>query len=146
LVENWKDIRLPWYDQTPQSPNVDEDFQGITIWAPERVSLAATSKRIPLFGVVQLTPDIVRQIGVTDGHPLRAVVVGIIIGKVNTPFVGNAVTQAPLFPLRAGRMPREYFAVDLPECTGMPRGPGVFFVFASVGPFAAEPRRVEVVV
>jgi hypothetical protein len=140
-----QELRLPWFEKTAASPNVPDGFEGVLFDVAERLSLRQTGGRIPLHGAVRLKESTLHQLGIQDRHPVRAVVVGVIVGGSNQPCAGNAVLQAPLFPAPAGAAVTEYFSVDLVECTGMPRTPGVFFLFASVGTFTAAPRRIEVV-
>jgi hypothetical protein len=142
-MEAWEEIRLPRYEKTPFHPEVKGDFEGIAIWAPARVTLRKGAPKVPLFGVVRLGEKALKDLKIADRHPLRAVVVGAIIGPGNSPFVGNAVLQAPLFTAPPGPFVTEYFAVDLLECTGAGGG-GSYFAFASVGAFTAQPARIEV--
>jgi hypothetical protein len=136
-----EEVRLPWYEKTRFHPQLKGD-EGIAIWAPEKVTLHRGRASVPLFGVVRLGEMTLEDLAIRDRHPLRAVVVGVIIGS--SPFVGNAVSKAPLFPAPPGSSVTEYFAVDLMECTGA-SGPGTYFAFASLGGFVAEPVKIEVV-
>ncbi len=140
-----QELRLPWFEKTAESPSVPDGFEGIVFRAPEQVSLRESGGRVPLFGAVQLKKTTLQQLGIEDRHPVRAVVVGAILGGANQPYAGNAVLQAPLFPTPDAATVTEYFSVDLVECAGMPRSPGTFFIFASVGPFTAPPRKIKVV-
>ena len=140
----WASMPLPSYEKSQFTPEVAPDFRGIKLWAPARIS-RSTKTRIPLFGLVQLGESELADLGIEDRHPLRAVVVGAVVAGTNAPFVGNAVLQAPLLPAGEGDPVREPFAVDLCEAADMPPGVGKYFVFASVGPFVAEPVTVEVV-
>lgn len=138
------DIALPCYEKTPFTPETGPDFVGIKIWAPERISLKS-KKRIPLFGVVQLKENQLEEIGVMDKHPLRAVVVGAVAAGVNTPYVGNALLQAPLFSTPpSSDTVTEYFNVDIFEAAGMLRAPGKYFLFASIGPHVGEALTIDV--
>ena len=139
-MEAWEEIRLPRYEKTPFNPEVKAGSEGITIWAPAKVKLRKGAVRVPVFGAVRLGEKTLEDLGIGDRHPLRAVVVGAILG--DNPFVGNAVLQAPLFPAPPGSVVTEYFAVDLLECTGS-TGEGTYFVFASVGAFTAQPIKIE---
>jgi len=143
-AEAWAAMALPSYEKSEFTPEAAADFRGIRIRAPEKIK-RSPRMRIPLFGIVQLGESDLAEIGIEDRHPLRAVVVGAIVAGTYVPFVGNAVLQAPLLPAEDGDPVREVFAVDLCEAAGMPPGVGKYFVFASVGPFVAEPVTVEVV-
>lgn len=135
--QDWARVPLPSYEATPFTPEVAPDFQGVALWTPDEIP-ARTPLVLPVFGVVQLPEASLEELGITDRHPLRAVVVGGIVAGSNAPFVGNAVLQAPLFPADAGPIVREAFAVDLFESAGMMPSAGKYFVFASVGPFTAR--------
>ena len=138
------DITLPNYEKTSFTPETGPDFVGIKIWAPERISFQS-GKRLPLFGVVQLKEKELEAMGVTDRHPLRAVVVGAIAAGVNAPYVGNALLQAPLFfTPPSSPCVTEYFNIDVFEAAGMLRAPGVYFLFASIGPHVSEGLKIEV--
>ena len=141
----WTSVPLPWFDETTLNPAVEAGQEGIEIWAPDQVSLEAGRGRIPLFGTVQFGEETLREAGILDRHPLRAVVVGIIPEGVYSPLVGNAVLQAALLPPEGGPVVREYFAVDLAECTGWRPGVADLHVFASVTGFVAPPRALSVV-
>lgn len=143
-TEAWAAMALPSYEKSEFTPEVTADFRGMRIWTPPRIRRTSRT-RIPLFGAVQLGDADLAQLGIGDRHPLRAVVVGAVVAGTYAPFVGNAVTQAPLFPAEGADPLREFFAVDLVEAAGVPPGVGKYFVFASVGPFVAEPVTVEVV-
>jgi hypothetical protein len=140
---DWQNLRLPHYERCVWSP--EAPGEGIWIQVPGKISLGASAGRVPLFGTVRLSDMSLKELGIRDQHPLRAVVVGGIVANVNSPYVGNAVLQAPLFPAKPAPMITEYFAIDLVECAGLPKGPGVFFAFASVGPLLARPLKVEVI-
>jgi hypothetical protein len=142
--EAWKAMALPAYEVSEFTPQITTEFRGIKIWAPAKIGRGA-QVRIPLFGVVQLGESELAEMGIEDRHPLRAVVVGAVAAGTYAPFVGNAVLQAPLLPAEDGDPVREVFAVDLVEAAGVPPAVGKYFVFASVGPFVAEPVTVEVV-
>jgi hypothetical protein len=141
-IDDWNQLRLPWFERTRYSPGVEPGFEGVSIWAPESVALGSSGGRVPVFGVVQLGAETLAELSIEDRHPLRAVVIGGIFEGVNEAQVGSAVLQAPLLATAPGAAPTEYFSVDLLECTDLPKGPGTIFVFASVGPFLAQPRKV----
>ena len=141
---DWAAQVLPRYEKTAWSPAAAADFTGVAVWLPESVSLAATGGRLPLAGVVRLPRAEWERILPGGESPLLAVVVGAILAGTNTPYAGQAVLQAPLFAPDAGPFVAEYFNVDLRECAGLPHSAGRFFVFASVGPYAAAPRAVTV--
>lgn len=143
-TDNWAAQVLPRYEWTEWSPPAGAEFTGVAVWQPESVSLAATGGRLPLAGVVRLPRAEWERIVPGGENPLLAVVVGAILAGTNTPYVGQAVLQAPLFAPAAAPFVTEYFNVDLRECAGLPRSAGRFFVFASVGPHAAAPRAVAV--
>ena len=143
-MTDWQNLKLPWFERTADSPSVPDNFEGIVLTSPERVSLEQTRGRVPIFGAVRLKQETLDALAIADGHPLRAVVVGAIIGRSNQPFAGNAVVREPLFSSSAASETTEYFAVDLVECIGMPRSAGTVYVFASAGPFTLVPRKIEV--
>jgi hypothetical protein len=143
-MEAWEQVQLPYYEKTAGHSALPEIAEGIAIWAPARVTLRQPAPRVPLFGLVRLGQKALEELGIEDRHPLRATVVGAIIGLANQPFVGRAVLQAPLLPAPPGSVVTEYFAVDLLECTGA-AGPGTYFAFASLGGFVAQPVKIEVV-
>jgi hypothetical protein len=142
--DDWAALTLPTYERTVWSPKVAGGFHGVRLWVPEQLSLRETKGRLPVFGTVQVPREALKALAGIDGHPLRAVVVGGILGGVNQPAVGNAVREAPLFPLPDAAAVVEYFGVDLFECTGLARSVGRLFVFASLGPSVTEPVAVEV--
>ncbi len=142
-MDGWESVRLPTYEKTTFHPEVSATFRGVKIWTPPKVSPQPNARRVPIFGVVRLDESAFADLGITDRHPLRAVVVGVVTGPHTTPYVGAAVQQAPLFPVPPGPTVTEYFAIDLLEQTGV-SGPGTYFVFASVGQHTAGPLRVEV--
>lgn len=141
---DWAAQVLPRYERTEWSPPAGAEFAGVAVWLPESVSLAATGGRLPLAGVVRLPRAEWERILPSGENPLLAVVVGAILAGTNTPYVGQAVLQAPVFAPAVGPVVTEYFNVDLRECADLPRGVARYFVFASIGPHAAAPRAVAV--
>ena len=141
---SWSEIPLPFYEKSQFTPKISDDFNGIAIWAPEKISLKSNA-RIPLFGVIQLDESELININIKDRHPLRAAIVGVIIDGSNVPYVGSTVLQAPLFPAEPGPRVREYFSIDIFETTKMFKGQGKIYIFASVAHYTAQNIAIEIV-
>jgi len=142
--DSWLEIPLPFYGKSQFTPELSDGFNGIAIWAPEKISLK-TNMRVPLFGVVHLEESELIDINIKDRHPLRAVVVGVIVDGSNVPYVGNAVLQAPMFPADSGVSVREYFSVDIFETTAMLKSQGKIYIFASIAHYTAQTIAIEIV-
>ena len=142
---DWSSLTLPSFERVEWCPALPPGFEGVKIWAPPELSLRTSKGRLPIFGTVSLGRETMKALKLSDDHPLRAVVVGAIIERINQGYVGNAVLQAPLFAPQPGPIVTEYFAVDLVECTGVLRSTGGLFAFASVGAYTAEPVTIRIV-
>jgi len=131
-------LRFPWYEATRHHPDLESGFEGVVIAVPEAMRSA---ERIPVFGTVQLRAETLETLGVTDRHPLRAVVLGAAAHYSGESYVGSVLYGAPLFPVEESKVYTEYFAVTLQEALFLSSAKRVF-VWASVGPLITKPLRV----